>query len=104
MSDPQPPQNGVTLQVHGLRKSFDGREVLKGLDFEVQRGEVFVVMGPSGSGKSVLLKHLIGLEKPDAGEILIEEQSIQTPGVTAPLTAPNDNANLNVTFTYTGAP
>src|SRR2546427_636110 len=81
MSDPQPPQNGVTLQVHGLRKSFDGREVLKGLDFEVQRGEVFVVMGPSGSGKSVLLKHLIGLEKPDAGEILIEEQSIQAPGV-----------------------
>src|SRR5881397_2075246 len=81
MSDPQPPQNGVTLQVHGLRKSFDGREVLKGLDLEVQRGEVFVIMGPSGSGKSVLLKHLIGLEKPDAGEILIEGQSIHTPGV-----------------------
>jgi phospholipid/cholesterol/gamma-HCH transport system ATP-binding protein len=81
MSDPQPPQNGVTLQVRGLRKSFDGREVLKGLDFEVQRGKVFVIMGPSGCGKSVLLKHLIGLEKPDAGEILIEGQSIETPGV-----------------------
>src|ERR1041384_8323204 len=81
MSDPQPLQNGVALQVRGLRKSFDGQEVLKGLDFEVQRGEVFVIMGPSGCGKSVLLKHLIGLEKPDAGEILIEGQSIQTPGV-----------------------
>ena len=54
-------QSGVSLQVRGLRKSFDGQEVLKGLDFEVQPGEIFVIMGPSGSGKSVLLKHLIGL-------------------------------------------
>src|SRR6266404_5690182 len=72
---------GVRVTVRGLRRSFDGQPVLKGLNFEVERGEVFVIMGPSGSGKSVLLKHLIGLEKPDAGEILIEWQSIQTPGV-----------------------
>jgi len=63
--------SGVSLQVRGLRKSFDGQEVLKGLDFEVKPGEIFVIMGPSGSGKSVLLKQLIGLEPPDAGEILI---------------------------------
>jgi len=55
--------------------------VLKGLDFEVQPGEIFVIMGPSGSGKSVLLKHLIGLEPPDAGEILINGESIQTPEI-----------------------
>jgi len=74
-------QNGVCLQVRGLRKAFDGQVVLHGLDFEVEPGEVFVIMGPSGSGKTVLLKHLIGLEEPDAGEILIEGQPIQSPEV-----------------------
>jgi phospholipid/cholesterol/gamma-HCH transport system ATP-binding protein len=73
--------HGVSVQVRGLRKSFDGQEVLKGLDFEVQPGEVFVLMGPSGSGKSVLLRHIIGLETPDAGEILIAGESIQSPEV-----------------------
>ncbi len=73
--------SGVSLQVRGLRKSFDGQEVLKGLDFEVQPGEIFVIMGPSGSGKSVLLKQLIGLDPPDAGEILINGESIQSPEV-----------------------
>src|SRR5262245_15399463 len=74
-------QQGVRVTVRGLRRSFDGHPVLKGLNFEVDRGEVFVVMGPSGSGKSVLLKHIIGLEAPDEGEILIEGESIQSPGV-----------------------
>src|SRR6266487_2568442 len=74
-------QQGVRVTVRGLRRSFDGHPVLKGLNFEVERGEVFVVMGPSGSGKSVLLKHIIGLETPDQGEILIEGESIQSPGV-----------------------
>jgi phospholipid/cholesterol/gamma-HCH transport system ATP-binding protein len=72
---------GVSLQVRGLRKSFDGQEVLKGLDFDVEPGEIFVIMGPSGSGKSVLLKQLIGLEPPDAGEILINGESIQSPEI-----------------------
>ena len=67
--------------MRGLRKSFDGQKVLKGIDFEVQPGEIFVIMGPSGSGKSVLLKHLIGLEPPDAGEILINGESIQSPEI-----------------------
>ncbi|HEV2210106.1 MAG TPA: ATP-binding cassette domain-containing protein [Verrucomicrobiae bacterium] len=74
-------QQGVSVQVRGLHKSFNGHEVLKGLDFDVQPGEIFVLMGPSGSGKSVLLKHVIGLEEPDAGEILIDGQSIQSPEV-----------------------
>jgi len=68
--------SGVGLVVRGLRKSFGGQEVLKGVDFTVQPGEIFVIMGPSGSGKSVLLKHLIGLEAPDAGEILINGEPI----------------------------
>ncbi len=75
-----PPSNhqAISVRVRGLRKSFKGQEVLKGLDFEVKPGEIFVIMGPSGSGKTVLLKHLIGLEEPDAGEILIEGQSIES--------------------------
>src|ERR1700733_10339654 len=68
--------SGVGIQVRGLRKSFDSQEVLKGIDFEVKPGEIFVIMGPSGSGKSVLLKHLIGLEPPDAGEILINGETL----------------------------
>ncbi|HVU07489.1 MAG TPA: ATP-binding cassette domain-containing protein [Verrucomicrobiae bacterium] len=73
--------SGIAVQVRGLHKSFDGQEVLKGVDFDVKPGEVFVIMGPSGSGKSVLLKHLIGLEPPDSGEILINGESIQLPEV-----------------------
>jgi len=73
--------SGVGLVVHGLRKSFGGQEVLKGIDFKVRPGEIFVIMGPSGSGKSVLLKHLIGLEYPDAGEIFINNEPITTPEI-----------------------
>src|SRR5947199_4132753 len=76
------PSAGVRLEVRGLRKSYDGQLVLKGIDFTVEREEIFVIMGPSGSGKSVLLKHIIGLEKPDEGDILIEGESlIQNPDV-----------------------
>lgn len=74
-------QQGVSLQARDVCKSYDGQLVLKGIDFQVERGEVFVLMGPSGSGKTVLLKHLIGLEVPDRGEILIEGQPIHSPGV-----------------------
>ena len=75
-------QLGVGLVVHGLRKSYDGREVLKGVDFEVNPGEIFVIVGPSGSGKSVLLKQLIGLEIPDQGQVLIDGQPVQSPEIT----------------------
>jgi phospholipid/cholesterol/gamma-HCH transport system ATP-binding protein len=76
-----PAQSGVRVQVRSLRKSFDCQVVLKDLNFEVNPGEIFVIMGPSGSGKSVLLKHIIGLEQPDAGEILIDGKPIQSPEV-----------------------
>lgn len=83
MNPPAASSLGVNLLVRGLRKSFDGQEIIRGLDFEVRPGEIFVIMGPSGSGKSVLLKHLIGLETPDAGEILVNGESIQTPEIAA---------------------
>lgn len=86
MSDPTPtpgPPHAVPVQVIGLRKSYGGAPVLKGISFEVKPGEILVVMGPSGSGKTVLLKHIIGLEPPDEGDILIEGESIRKEGVMA---------------------
>jgi phospholipid/cholesterol/gamma-HCH transport system ATP-binding protein len=78
MTDGSIDNRGVAVEVRGLRKSFGGHPVLRGIDLQVEPGEIFVVMGPSGSGKSVLLKHIIGLEHPDEGEILINGESIQT--------------------------
>ena len=75
--------SGVSVVVRGLHKNFGEQKVLDGIEFEVRPGEIFVIMGPSGSGKSVLLKHLIGLETPDAGQILINGESISTPEIAA---------------------
>ena len=72
---------GVRVEVQGLRKAYSGQPVLKGVGFAVEPGEVFVIMGPSGSGKSVLLRHIIGLEPADEGEILIDGRSIAAAGV-----------------------
>src|SRR3954469_8611558 len=74
-------QTGVGVEVRGLKKQFNGQPVLKGLDFKVEPGEIFVIMGPSGSGKSVLLRQLIGLELPDEGEILVNGELIQNEDV-----------------------
>ncbi|SDU04753.1 phospholipid/cholesterol/gamma-HCH transport system ATP-binding protein [Verrucomicrobium sp. GAS474] len=57
------------IQVKQLRKSISGQEILKGVDLEIRTGEILVVIGRSGGGKSVLLKHLLGLMLPDAGEV-----------------------------------
>jgi phospholipid/cholesterol/gamma-HCH transport system ATP-binding protein len=73
--------SGVRVEVRGLRKSFRGQPVLKGVGFTVEPGEIFVLMGPSGSGKSVLLRHIIGLEQPDEGDILINGESTRSPAV-----------------------
>jgi phospholipid/cholesterol/gamma-HCH transport system ATP-binding protein len=72
----QTQSRGVSVEVRDLRRSFGTQQVLRGVTFAVEPGEIFVVMGPSGSGKSVLLKHVIGLERPDQGDILIQGQSI----------------------------
>jgi phospholipid/cholesterol/gamma-HCH transport system ATP-binding protein len=66
--DPQP------VVVKGLRKSFGEQQVLKGIDLAVNKGEILAILGKSGTGKSVLLRLLIGLEKPDSGSICIRGQ------------------------------
>jgi phospholipid/cholesterol/gamma-HCH transport system ATP-binding protein len=78
--DASQPEN-VKVEVRDLRKSFGSLEVLKGISFTVNPGELFVIMGASGSGKSVLLKHIIGLITPNSGEILIQGESVQNPDV-----------------------
>ncbi len=60
------------IEIIDLRKSLGGKEVLKGVNLRVNRGETVVVIGRSGCGKSVLLKHIIGLMKPDSGKVIID--------------------------------
>lgn len=63
---------GVAVSLRGLRKSFGELRVLDGFDLDVHRGESVVVIGGSGTGKSVMLKHVIGLLRPDAGEVVVD--------------------------------
>lgn len=72
---------GVAIRVRQLRKSFGSQVVLDGIDLDIRPGEIFVLMGPSGSGKSVLLRHLIGLESADSGEILLNDKRIEDEGI-----------------------
>ena len=62
------------IRAEGLRKAFGGTPVLDGVDLEVARGESLVVIGGSGTGKSVLLKCILGLEVPDAGRVWLRGQ------------------------------
>lgn len=62
----------IAVSFEGLSKSFGSHVVLKDITFNVEPGEIFVLMGPSGSGKSVLLKHIVGLEAPTSGRVLLD--------------------------------
>jgi phospholipid/cholesterol/gamma-HCH transport system ATP-binding protein len=64
------------IEVRDLKKSFGSNLILEGVGFRIEKGESVVIIGRSGGGKSVLLKHLIGLLKPDAGQVLIDEEDI----------------------------
>ena len=64
------------IEVSQLRKSFGTQEVLRGVNLSISRGESAVIIGGSGCGKSVLLRHIIGLIQPDAGDVRIEGESI----------------------------
>jgi phospholipid/cholesterol/gamma-HCH transport system ATP-binding protein len=79
--DPLPPMTAAAttssmIAVRGLTKQIGPQEILRGIDLTVAKGETLVIIGRSGGGKSVLLKHLIGLMQPDAGEIWIDGQNI----------------------------
>jgi phospholipid/cholesterol/gamma-HCH transport system ATP-binding protein len=80
-SPPSPPElrtaaNEPLFAIRGLTKSFGERKVLDGIDFDIRRGETFVILGRSGSGKSVTLRQLNGLDKPDAGKVIFDGRDI----------------------------
>ena len=64
------------IRIVNLKKSFGNQEVLKGVNLTIQTGSINVILGRSGAGKSVLIKHIIGLLKPDSGEIYIDDVEI----------------------------
>jgi len=66
--------NAVGVHVDKVSKTYSGVSVLSNISFDVQPGEIFVLMGPSGSGKSVLLRQIAGLERPTAGSITVDGQ------------------------------
>ncbi|MCK4518699.1 MAG: ABC transporter ATP-binding protein [Candidatus Omnitrophica bacterium] len=66
------------IEVRNLVKNFGGRRVLNGVNLKIYKGEVMVIMGGSGCGKSTLLRHIIGILKPDSGQVLIEGKDINS--------------------------
>ncbi|MFQ5529466.1 MAG: ABC transporter ATP-binding protein [Gemmatimonadota bacterium] len=64
------------IEIRGLRKTLNDKRVLDGVDLDIHEGTSLVIMGPSGTGKSVLLKHIVGLFDPDDGDICVEGMSV----------------------------
>jgi phospholipid/cholesterol/gamma-HCH transport system ATP-binding protein len=73
---PPPDKSAPRLQAVDLKKSFGSKVVLDGISFSVAPGESLVIVGPSGTGKSVLLKHLIGLVRPDSGKVFVAAEDL----------------------------
>ena len=70
----------MAIQINNIIKGFGEKQVLKGIDFEFQQGKVNMIIGASGSGKSVMLKCIVGLMKPDGGEVLYDGMNFHTAG------------------------
>ncbi len=64
------------VELHGLHKQFDGKAVLRGLDLRVERAASYTLLGGSGTGKSVCLKHMVGLLRPDRGRVVLEGRDV----------------------------
>lgn len=64
------------IRIEGVEKSFGRNHVLRGVNLEIQNGETLTIMGGSGTGKSVLIKHIVGLLKPDKGDVFIDDKNI----------------------------
>jgi len=71
-------QTETMISLRNLRVSYGDREILHGIDFDVKRGETFVILGGSGFGKSTLLRALVGLERPGSGEIWLRGKNLAT--------------------------
>lgn len=76
MKPSQKQSKAVNVQIQNLSKSFGDKVVLENISLDIAPGSIMVIMGPSGSGKSVLLKNIIGLERPTKGKIVINDQEL----------------------------
>ena len=73
---PQSADNNIAIAIRNLAARFGAREILKGIDLDILRGETFVILGGSGCGKSTLLRMIVGLMKPTQGQIWINDLDI----------------------------
>jgi phospholipid/cholesterol/gamma-HCH transport system ATP-binding protein len=71
-------ENDIMIKLRNLRKSFGKQDVLLDVNLDIRRGETIVIIGQSGGGKSVILKHMIGLLQPDGGEVSVDNVTIST--------------------------
>ena len=74
--DPKPSAHSTAVRMDHVTKAFGARKVLDDVTFDVAAGGGFVIMGRSGTGKSVTLRHMIGLLRPDSGRVFIEDDEI----------------------------
>lgn len=65
------------IEFRNVSKTLGGRRVLDGLSFHVKEGETFIIVGPSGTGKSVTLSHIIGLMQPDSGDVIVDGMHVE---------------------------
>ena len=72
------PQGEPIVEFHDVWKRYSGRDILAGVNLQIRRGEVLCVLGPSGTGKSVTLRHINGLTRPDSGDVKVFGESIVT--------------------------
>lgn len=79
MPNVQIDSNDVMIELRGLKKSFGRQDVLLDVNLDIRRGETMVIIGQSGGGKSVILKHMIGLLQPDGGTVTVDGVTISSP-------------------------
>lgn len=80
MSRAPAPAGPAVIRLRGVHKRFGPLMVLNGVDLDIHAGQTTVILGPSGTGKSVMLKHIVGLLQPDAGEVWMGDQRVDTLG------------------------
>ena len=91
-------QTDSMIQLHGITKSFGSLQVLRGIDLQVNRGEVVAIVGPSGAGKTTLLQIMGTLDRPDEGEVIIEGENVSR--LSATKIAHFRNKNIGFVFQF----
>jgi phospholipid/cholesterol/gamma-HCH transport system ATP-binding protein len=76
VDDPAARSDRHQIRIRGIEKAFGVHQVLRGVDLDIERGKINIIIGGSGQGKSVLMKHLMGLLKPDAGHIYVDGEDV----------------------------